>query len=50
MRNITCLIIMAVSALAIFGVIDTPVYVDAAVFAVAVALVWNTARARSDRS
>lgn len=50
MKDIICLIVMGISALAIFDIIDTPLIVDAGTFAVAVALLWNIARARSDRS
>uniref|UniRef100_A0AAU7GYP5 Uncharacterized protein n=1 Tax=Streptomyces phage Geonosis TaxID=3158856 RepID=A0AAU7GYP5_9CAUD len=50
MKDIVCLIVMAISALALFGIIDTPLIVDAGLFAVAVALLWNSARDRSDRS
>lgn len=50
MRETLAAAIMIISALAIFDVIDTPLIVDVGIFAVAVALVWTSARARSDRS
>ena len=50
MRETLAVAIMIISALAIFGIINTPLIVDAGIFALAATLVWTSARARSDRS